>query len=269
MRSISALVLVAFFTAGPAFAAEEEQGALVEKVAVKNRLFNTRGRFELGLNLGFSVLNQLTEHYTGNLNISFNFVETFAIELLAGGSYTRHTSLANQVADNFNKSNVMSSDDLSNLWEMVANGTLGLRWQFLYGKIGGLLQDVLLGNPIHFQFYVAVGGGAGFFKRESVVICNQTSTGRVGGECLQYLTETKASPVVTLALGWRFFLPTIGNNHSLRVEVRDFSYFDSYVENFNRAAALTPGNELGNGTPVSNPGISNLVQVHVGYSYMF
>ncbi len=268
MKRVALLCIITLTCALPAAAAEEEQGALVEKVAVKNRLFNTRGRFELGLNLGFSVLNQLTEHYTGNFNLSFNFVETFAVELLAGGSYTRHTSLANQVADNFNKSNVMESDDLSNLWEMVANATLGLRWQFLYGKIGGLLQDVLLGNPIHFQFYVSLGGGAGFFKRESVVICNQTSTGKVGGECLSYLTETKPSPLVTLALGWRFFLPTIGNNHSLRVEIRDFAYLDSYVENFKRALALG-ADPTGGGVPVSNPGISNLVQVHVGYSYMF
>jgi hypothetical protein len=115
---------------------------------------------------------------------------------------------------------------------------------------------------------MAIGGGAGFFKRESVVICNQTSTGRVGGECLAYLTETKPSPVVTIALGWRFFLPTVGNNHSVRVEIRDFSYLDSYTENFKRALALG-ADQYGGGVPASNAGISNLVQVHVGYSYMF
>jgi outer membrane beta-barrel protein len=262
-------LLLSLLTALPAAAAEEEDGALVEKVAVRNRLFTTRGRFELGLNLGFAVLTQLTEHYTANLNVSYNFVETFAVELLAGGSYTRHTSLARDVADQFSMSTIRTADDLSGLWELVANGTLGLRWQFLYGKIGGLLQDVLFGNPIHFQFYVSAGGGAGFFKRESVVICNQTSTGTVGGECLSYLQQTKAGPLVTLALGWRFFLPVVGNHHSLRLEVRDFSYLDGFLVGVNRQAALNPGTPTGGGTEPSSPGITNLVQVHAGYSYLF
>jgi hypothetical protein len=39
--------------------------------------------------------------------------------------------------------------------------------------------------------------------------------------------------------------------------------------NVDRTAALNPNNPTGNGTPIGSPGITNLVQVHVGYSYMF
>ncbi len=259
-----ALVLVLALSALPAAAAEAEEGALVEKVAVRNKLFTTAGRFEIGANFGFAVLTQLTEHYTGNLNVSYNFVETFAVELLAGGSYSRHTSLAGDVADQFVGTNTMTADDMTNLWEMVAHGVVGLRWQPLYGKIGGLLQDVLFGNPIHFQLYVSLGGGAGYFQRQSVVICNR----KVGSSCEDYYKQATVGPIVTAALGWRLFLPVVGNHHSLRVEIRDFSYLDSYYVGVNRnIAATNPDNPTGNGTEVG--GITNLVQVQVGYSFMF
>lgn len=268
METRVCISVLALLVAFPAFAAEEE-GALVEKVAVRNKLFTTAGRFELGINLGFTALTQMTEHYTANLNVGYNIVETFGVELLAGGSYSRQTSLARDVAEQFHRTTSRSADDLSNLWEMVANGTIGFRWQPLYGKIGGLLQDVLLGNPIHFQFYVSLGGGVGYFKRASVVICNDTSVRTLGaGECRSYYQENSVGPLVTAALGWRLFLPIIGNHHSLRVEVRDFSYLDTYYVNVDRPTAWNEANPTGNGTP-SSLGITNLVQVHVGYSYMF
>jgi outer membrane beta-barrel protein len=262
---VRALFMLFALTALPALAADEEQGALVEKVAVRNRLFTTAGRFELGLNLGFAVLTQLTEHYTANLDLSFNIVDSLAVELLAGGSFSRHTSLARDVADQFAMSTTKTADDLTGLWQMVGNAAIGIRWQFLYGKLGGALQDLLLGNPLHFQFYLAAGGGVGYFTRESVVICNH----KTGGTCDEYYSESKVGPLFTGALGMRFFLPTYGNHHSLRVEVRDWIYLDSFYQGVDRAAALNPNNPTGNGTPASNPGVTNLWQVMVGYSYMF
>ena len=273
---VSVLVLL---VAAPSFAAEEE-GALVEKVAVRNRLFTTAGRFEIGANFGFSILTTLTEHYTFNAAIAYNFVETFAVELLGGASYTRHTTLASDVASQFlsstsgncvtpNPNDTRCAEDLTNLWEMVANGTLGLRWAPLYGKIGGLLQDVLAGNPIHFQFYLSLGGGVGYFKRESVVICNV----QTGGECIDanggtgYYAQSKVGPLVTAALGFRIYLPIIGNHHSIKAEVRDFSFIDEYLIGVSRIVAKNPNSPDGGGTVTS--GITNMVQVHVGYSFMF
>ena len=257
-----ALVLLLALSALPAAAADDE--ALVEKVAVRNKLFTTAGRFELGVNFGFAVLTQLTEHYTGNITVGYNIVETFGVELLAGGSYSRHTTLARDVADQFSTNTPKTADDLSNLWQMVAHGVIGLRWQPLYGKIGGLLQDVLLGNPIHFQFYISLGGGAGYFLRESLVVCNH----KTGTTCDDYYDQATVGPIVTAALGWRLFIPVVGNHHSIKVELRDFSYLDTYLVGVDRASALNPNNPTGNGTEVGG-GITNLVQVQVGYSFMF
>lgn len=266
MKVRALFTLLVLTSSSLAFAAEEE-GALVEKVAVKNRLFTTGKRFELGINFGFALISQLTEHYTANLDLSFNLVDTFAIELLAGGSYSRHTSLARDVRDQFAGRMVNATtkvDDLSNLWQMVGNAVLGLRWQPLYGKIGGALQDVLLGNPIHFQFYIALGGGAGYFVRESIVICNHKS----GTTCDDYFDESKVGVLFTGAAGMRFFLPTVGNHHSLRLEVRDWIYLDSFYTGVGAQAALNPNNPTGGGT-LQQAGVTNLWQVMVGYSYMF
>ncbi|MBK7858778.1 MAG: outer membrane beta-barrel domain-containing protein [Archangiaceae bacterium] len=264
MKVRASLLLLAL-VAAPAFA-EEEQGALVEKVAVRNRLFTTERRFELGLNLGFMVLTQLTEHYTANLDLAFNIVNTFAIELLAGGSYSRHTSLARDVADQQAAKSVSATtrwNDLSGLWEMVGNAVVALRWQPLYGKIGGALQDLLFGNPIHFQFYVTAGGGAGYFKRDSIVICLH----KTSNACDEWLSESKVGPLFTGGLGFRFFLPTYGNHHSLKLEVRDWIYLDSYNLQV-KANQVTPSNPTPEAQAAS-AGVTQLWQVMVGYSYMF
>jgi len=74
-----------------AAALQDGNSTVVEDVAVRNRLFTVSDRFELGLNFGASMLTQLTEHYTVNAALSWNLAETFALEILAGGSYSRHT----------------------------------------------------------------------------------------------------------------------------------------------------------------------------------
>ena len=52
------LFAVTLCAALPAFAEDEDQ-ALVEKVAVRNRLFTADGRFELGATAGFAMLSRL------------------------------------------------------------------------------------------------------------------------------------------------------------------------------------------------------------------
>lgn len=263
MRTKALLTLLALTAALPAAAADDAaEGALVEKVVVRNRLFTVDGRFEVGVNVGFSLLARLTDHYTFDATVAYNLGDTFAVELLAGYAYSRHTSLARDVADQFATSTVTTADDLKDLWEMTANAVIGLRWQPLYGKIG-IFSEL----PIHFQFYIWAGGGAALFKRESVTVCNQTANNKVGGECLNYYQQSEVGPVVSLAAGFRFFLPVYGNHHSIRLEIRDFSYLDHYLLDVNRAAALTSGNPTGNGTETTD--ITNLTQVLIGYTYIF
>src|SRR4051812_35639214 len=230
-------LLVLLLTAAPMTASAADDTALVERQVVRNRLFTTSGRFELGVNLGFSLLARLTDHYLFDATIAYNIGETFAIELLAGYAYSQHTSLADDVASKFAMNNAKTADDLSDLWEMTANAMIGVRWQPIYGKIG-----IFSEYPLHFQFYVSVGAGGALLKRTSVVICNH----KTGTMCDDYFSESRGSFVGTAAGGFRFFVPVVGFHHSIRLEVRDFLYPDQYYTQVDRAAALA--NPMGDPT---------------------
>ncbi len=266
-RNFSCLLLA---LSASAVWAEEGGGGeeLVEKVVVRNRLFNVEGRFELGLNIGLSMLSRLTDHYNLSLSAGYNFMDSLAVELRVGYAISGHTSLADDIANKFfaqAKTSLPTANDLSDLWEMKLNAIVGLRWQPIYGKLG-LMAEL----PVHFQFYVFVGGGVAMLDRTSVVICNQEGmvanpdTGKNENKCVSYLKDSKVGPLVSLAAGFRFF---VTNNHAVRLEIRDYSWLDTYVTGANRALALT-GNTTGGGTAVS-PGITNLVQFDIGYTFIF
>ena len=66
--------------------------------------------------------------------------------------------------------------------------------------------------------------------------------------------------------GFRFFLAT---RHGIRLEFRDYSWLDSRFEHVDRVVAQNPKNPTGNGNAVASPGITNLVQIDVGYTFIF
>lgn len=244
---MSCLVLM---TASAAFA--EDEAELVEKVAVRNRLFSVAGRWELGGNVGFSLLSRLTEHYNLNLSVAVNPMDWFGIELRGGYAISRHTSLADQIQTDFFANNTISkANDAADLWELTAHGVIGARFQPIYGKIN-LMSEL----PIHFQFYLWAGGGVGLLKRESMVLCDQRKSAR---ECAAFKVDNKVSPLVSVALGFRFF---VAQQHSIKIEVRDWSYLDSFLIKIDRATG-TGGEES------PNAGITNLVQFDLGYSFIF
>lgn len=261
-RTLGAVVgCLVMLTGGRSFADDD----LVEKVAVRNRLYTTAGRFEIGANADIQLISRLTQHYNFNASVAYNLVESAAVELRGGYAYSLHTGLADKVSQQFaSNPGIPTIRDLADTWQMGWNVTAGLRWQPLYGKIN-LLAEL----PVHFQFYVWLGGGVGGFKRESILICNKKSASPTGGVaqtgCDAFLTDNKVSPIVYLAIGFRFF---ISESNSIKIEVRDFSFLDSYLENVNRASALA-NNPQGGGTPAASPGITNLVGLNVGYAYIF
>ncbi|MEW5737702.1 MAG: outer membrane beta-barrel domain-containing protein [Myxococcota bacterium] len=257
--------LAVLLSAGGAFA---DEGELVEKVAVRNRLYTVAGRWEVGGNVGIAMLSRLTDHYNLNVSGAYNFTDWLGLELRTGYAISMHTSLARQIQDDFyTNTSISTANDLSDLWEMKFNGILGLRFQPIYGKIN-LMAEV----PIHFQLYGWVGGGVGMFFRESLVICpNKTSASECGG----YFTEEKISPLVSLALGFRFFIPgvtssgnVVGQRHSIKLEVRDWSFLDSYYVGVSRAQS-NPGNPTAGGMQSPNAGITNLVMIDLGYAFLF
>lgn len=254
-------------TAGAAFA-EEESDQLVEKVAVRNRLFSVEGRWEVGANVGFSILSRLTDHYNLNASVAYNPKDWFGLELRGGYAISRHTSLADQIQEDFFNSNTVSkANDAADLWTLSWHAVLGARFQPFYGKIN-LMSEL----PIHFQFYLWAGGGVGGLQRESLALCADRAA------CIAYLadrrlptafeTGTKVSPLVSLALGFRFF---ILQQHSVKIEVRDWSYLDSFRTDVTRVcqSGVRGCATAADGTLSPNAGITNLVQFDLGYAFIF
>lgn len=247
---------------------DEGEAAIVEKVAVRNRIFNVEGRWELGGNIGVSLLSRLTDHYNLNLSGAYNVADWLGLELRAGYAISTLTSLARQIRNDFAiNSSISTASDMADLWEMTANAVIGARFQPIYGKIN-LVAEL----PIHFQFYVWAGAGFGLFRQQSLALC----TSKSGTTCNAYFTDTKAGPLVSIALGLRFFFattpPVPGVNtqgqHSVKFEVRDYSYLDSYYINVKRSD-VSAANPTAGGQLSPNAGITNLVQFDIGYSYIF
>ncbi len=236
-----------------------DEGDLVEKVAVRNRLFDVAGRWELGGSLGLQLISRLTDNYNINIVGGYNLNQWFALEGRVGYAISRHTSLADQIqSDFYTNTSVTTANDLGDLWEMNFNAMVGARFQPIYGKIN-LMAEV----PVHFQMYVWVGAGLGLFNRESLVLCTNKTNAR---ECGAYFTQNQAGPLFGAALGMRFFV--VNSHHAIKAEVRDTSYLDSYYLGVKRAD-VTPNSPTGAVTSPTGNGLTNLVQFDFGYTYIF
>ena len=255
--ALALLLLPAFTVPGAAFAAEDE---VLERVVVRNRLFDLGGRLELTPSLGFMLVTRLTDHYTLSGDAAFNVLNTLAVEARASVAYSRQTGLARRIAQQFLQRDpvlgIERADDLSDGWQMRGSVLGGLRWAPIYGKIS-LLAEM----PVHFQAFLSAGAGAGSFHRQSLVYCRQLVS-RDDGTCGDWLTEDKVSGIASGALGIRFFTSQQG---SLRFEVRDYVFPDSYLVNIDRVVAEAGG---ATGEP-GRAGLTHLVMLDVGYAFTF
>ncbi len=262
--TVSRLLLVTLVLTGTAASAQvaTDSQDLLERTVVRNRLYEVKGRFELAPHVGFTMVDRLTNTWNFNLSAAYNIQETFAVEVRGGYALSRHTGLARQVSEHLLQRNptaeVTVTSDMKNLWEMKANGLVGARWAPLYGKLS-LLAEL----PVHFQAYLWAGGGAGMFERESIVYC-QGQVERGQGICnAGFLRDDKVSWIASGAAGFRFFTHDGGG---LRVEVRNYLWPDSFLENINRRDA-----EAGRttGEPAASPGLTQIVLLDLGYTFIF
>ena len=203
---------------------------LVEDTAVKNRLFSVAQRWEAGLTAGVPLNARLTEHYVFDAHAAYNVAETFAVEGMGGYAYSQWTGIARQVTSMPGIGR--SRDELSDLWELSGHALAGARWQPLYGKVG------VFGEALHFQVYAWLGAGAGLFRRLPEL---STSTLR-----------TQVNALFSVAFGARLFWSGLGDRHAVRLEVRDFSWVDSYSTSAGQRTGLT-----------------NMVQLSLGYTFLF
>lgn len=270
-KTFTLLGCLVALSSGLAFA-EEGDEELVEKVAVRNRLFTPGKHFELGANIGFTLLPRLTEHYVLNLQVAYNIVDWFAIEARGGYAFGGLTSLGRQVQDGF--ADGTTGDDAQDLWQMTGHGVLGVRFQPIYGKVN------LIGEgSLHFQMYLGVYGGVTGLKKESLVLCPEgkstcndwIANDRQGASPFTLSSDasqtySKVSPLVSLALGFRFLFGREAH-HSAMLEARSWSWLDSYLTGINKAS-VSAANPTGGGT-VQSGGITTLMTVSLGYAYIF
>ena len=261
-----ALVLALVSVTGTAAFAQTQPAAgsnqeLIERVVVRNRLYNMGSRIEVTPTIGLTLVNRLTDTYNFNLGVAYNVSDTLAFQLRGGYAVSSQTGLARQVGEHLlqrdPKREVKVTDDMSGLWEMKGNALVGVRWAPLYGKIS-LLAEL----PVHFQAYLWGGGGVANFNRQSIVYC-QGGVNRADGTCGNWLTDAKVSWLASAAFGMRFFTHQGGG---IVVEVRDYVFPDSYLINIDRSVAEAGGKT---GDPSPNPGLTNLVLVDLGYSFIF
>jgi outer membrane beta-barrel protein len=266
-RSIGALVVAVATLAGfaPGEArADDGSDEVIENVVVRNRLFSLARRVEVAPSLGISIGDWLTSHYTLSAAASVNLTETFGIEARAGYALSRHTGYARSVGIKLTRRDPLSAtgglklvDDLANLWEMRANVVGGIRWAPVYGKL-----SVMAETPVHFQAYAWLGGGMGAFHRQSVVYCLSV-TSREDGTCGEWLSESRAAPLGSAAVGVRFFA---GKTGSVKLELRDYAFLDSYRVSIDRAVAESGDSSSGS---AARAGLTHLFMVDLGYTFIF
>jgi len=275
MKAIArAVTLVAVFACLLPVAA---QAAEPEKVVVRNRKFTADGKFEASVNVGLSLATYLTDHTNLQASVAYNLTENWALELGGGYALSRHTSVARQASDTIVKDSPERAskvvDDFSDLWQMTWSATAALRWTPLYGKI-----NVAAELPVHFQFYLLLGGGAGGMQRDSLVYCigSRPSSGAVScgyGEedALRPLHQEEVKPIILGGFGMKFFVTQwLG----LRLEVRDEAFPDSFREDINRAEAerdtsAADGAAPTQGVEAASPGFTHLVFAQVGFVFTF
>lgn len=235
--------------------------SVVENVAVRNRLYRVANKFELSAAAGFGLARELTDHVNFSLGAAYNLTDAWALQIRAGYAFSRHTQIAQQLARNFLQVDPNQlgriTDDLSGLWEMKANGLIGLRWAPVYGKLS-LLAEL----PVHFQLQFWAGAGLGQFHRESIVYCRQLIS-RADGTCANWLQDDVVRPIASLAAALRLFS---GRSGSFQIELRDYLFRDSYLTSIDRVLA-----ERGQptGTPSTSPGVIQLFTLELGYAALF
>lgn len=257
MRHLGVAGLVAaMLAATPALGQES-----LERVVVRNRLYNVSKRLEVAPTVSFMLLSHLTDHILVGGSGALNISETWALDGRASFGFTRQTGLAREVADRFlardPSQGLQIAEDLADLWEMKGNAVLGARWSPVYGKIS-LMSEL----PVHFQAYLSAGGGVGMLYRQSLVYCREAQRSDGTATCGNWLQENRVSWLGSGAFGMRFFTHQGG---AVKFEIRDYMFPDQYRTRIDRLVA-EQGGDTGE---QAKAGFTHLVMLELGYTFIF
>jgi len=201
--------------------------------------------------------------------VAYNPAEWCAVELRLGHAFSSNGSLARDAALRLYALSAPLLQELRDTWRLGPHALAGFRFQPIYGKVN-LLAEL----PVHFQLYVWAGGGAVLLDRTSPSLCLYPRVGDADpGRCVRagvvhwedFLSESRVSPLVSLALGLRLF---VAAHHQVTLEVRSWSYLDRYYQGIIRAdvSPLTP---TGGGHLAGDIGLTHLGQLELGYGFVF
>ncbi|HET9034613.1 MAG TPA: outer membrane beta-barrel domain-containing protein [Myxococcaceae bacterium] len=241
-----------------AFLAFPARDAHATPEPVQPRLYPVGGRFSLAATVGISVFDTLTRTGTLEVRAGWDFNEWLGLDASVTGALAGHTALADRVGQHLLQTPPVGTvDDLSDLWELKAMVLGGVRLAPVYGKFN-LGPDL----PIRYQAYLWLGGGAAWLDRTSVAICRNV-TSREEGTCGDWFTESRVTPAVSAALGFRIFT---GVHGAVLLELRSIVWKDDYLLGVDRAAAEA-GNVGGRRAP--SPGFTNTMLIQLGYAFIF
>jgi len=283
-----------FSVLGPALSAA---AAEPEAVVVRNRLYADDQRLEVGLFDEIALTGSLTSVNMPELRIAYHFSEVWALDLFLGYAFGGVNGLfcavQNVTATSCGDPNKLSKsstfinarahntpatgfNDLPDLWTPNGfSGQLNARWEPVYGKLS-LLTEV----PVHFKWFVGLGGGVAHFSRTSLNYCNNYLDSANGGlgDCAQVnnnydtLQQNKYSWIANVGTGFRFIF---AGSASLDIGIRDYICADSYRTEIlgsqfspqlpPPSPQLAPGQLSGK----ENTGITNSVFVDLGLTWTF
>jgi outer membrane beta-barrel protein len=292
----AASLLFSLFGPGlPATAAEPEA------VVVRNRLYADEHRLEVGLFDEIALSGSLTSVNIPELRVAYHFSEVWALDLFLGYAFggvnglfcaVQNITATNGCGDPSKLSassrfrgarihNTLATgySDLPDLWTPNGfNAQVAARWEPIYGKLS-LLTEV----PVHFKWFVGLGGGVAHFSRTSLNYCNKydDAANAGSGDCTQInnnydtLKQDKYNWIANVGTGFRFIF---AGSASLDVGIRDYIWADSYRtqilgSQFTPSSqpspypspTLTPGTLSGK----ENTGITNSVFVDLGLTWTF
>jgi outer membrane beta-barrel protein len=216
------------------------------ETSVGRRRYETAGRFELALLAGTLLNGRLTNQAHGWLSVSYAPSRTWAAELsfvagvgtLSGLGHQAQQSVFAQPILSAAPSGALSdvaASDLPGLWQLRRALLASGRFTPVYGKL-----SLFSSLELRFGLFATAGVGAAWLHRESIAFCSSgpgasTGTGpRTGQQCGAWLAEDATRPALTLGVGARIWIDA---RFSLRLELRDVVFRDSYRTGIDRAAA--------------------------------
>ncbi len=230
--------------------------AQADDPAVVKQLYDLGGRFEMALTPAMSVFDKYTRHFGASLGVAYFLNDYIGIEVEGGYTYSDDRKLLDEIlrtstglhdSDPAKCTEKLPLTDLKrmNWWAMG-----GLIFSPLYGKLNFSAE---LAVSIHLYFV----GGAGVADYSYSELDHKKACPPLDGFCKKNV-HYNIKPSYYFGGGLRFH---IGQHWSLRVEIRDVFFLDSYKADFR------PTGDIVEQKTIDDAVHTTLLRLGVGYAF--